>query len=190
MPKGVKKKEPNYGRSRGRPPEPIVTVAQVAQWLTLYKGNVSAVARQIKVTRAAVARVISLDPNLKQVLADSRESMVDDAESMLHAAIADREAWAICFTLKTLGKSRGYIERSPAEQVASAVTAVGATVALQRILDSMPYEQLQSLLPYLEQPADGTVALTGHSPSGNGAPINVTPEPVREDVLEDAKPES
>jgi hypothetical protein len=40
-----------------------------------------------------------------------REEIVDYAEMGLRGAVLNKEAWAIAFSLKTLGKSRGYVER-------------------------------------------------------------------------------
>jgi hypothetical protein len=45
--------------------------------------------------------------------------MVDNAESALNRSVLSGEAWAVCFTLKTQGKSRGYIERQEIRQVES-----------------------------------------------------------------------
>lgn len=41
----------------------------------------------------------------------ARGRAVDTAEIGLMKAVQEGEAWAICFTLKTLGKDRGYVER-------------------------------------------------------------------------------
>jgi len=51
-------------------------------------------------------------PTVKARLQAEREELVDYAESGLRAALLGREAWAIAFTLKTLGKSKGYVERT------------------------------------------------------------------------------
>jgi hypothetical protein len=40
-----------------------------------------------------------------------RGKLVDKAELKLEQAILSGEPWAIQFTLKTIGKSRGYVER-------------------------------------------------------------------------------
>lgn len=37
--------------------------------------------------------------------------MCDNAESALNRAVINGEAWAVCFTLKTQAKDRGYVER-------------------------------------------------------------------------------
>lgn len=71
------------------------------------------------VTRSAVYDYIKRHPTLKRTTDDAREKLVDDAESALHAAVLSKEGWAVCFTLKTLGKDRGYIEKHQLEQQGS-----------------------------------------------------------------------
>ena len=48
---------------------------------------------------------------VKDALDAEREEIVDYAEMGLRGAVLNKEAWAIAFSLKTLGKSRGYVER-------------------------------------------------------------------------------
>lgn len=47
---------------------------------------------------------------------DARGILVDKSELALESAIGAKEAWAVCFTLKTLGKDRGYVERTESRQ--------------------------------------------------------------------------
>lgn len=87
------------------------TAAQMIAAIQQAKGNVSAVARALGTSRQTVLNYANEYTTVKQALDDEREAMIDTAESALHAAILDKQGWAVCFTLKTLGKSRGYIER-------------------------------------------------------------------------------
>jgi hypothetical protein len=75
-------------------------------------GNISVAARSLGMTRNALYQRIKRTPQLKTILDDARESLVDVAESALYSAVTKKEGWAVCFTLKTIGKSRGYIERT------------------------------------------------------------------------------
>jgi hypothetical protein len=50
-------------------------------------------------------------PELREIVEEERELLLDNAENALHKAIMRGEAWAICFFLKTRGKARGYSER-------------------------------------------------------------------------------
>jgi hypothetical protein len=74
-------------------------------------GNISAVAKRLGVCRQTVYSYIERHPSVKDVLVESRETMIDNAESALYRAVLNGEAWAVCFFLKTQGKHRGYVER-------------------------------------------------------------------------------
>ncbi len=91
--------------------KPILDAELVAAALVTLKGNLSAVARRFKVDRSSVQELIGKRPALRQILADAREGRLDDAEESLDRAVREAEGWAVCFILKTLGKSRGYVER-------------------------------------------------------------------------------
>lgn len=87
------------------------TVEQVAASLELTKGNVSLAARNLATSRTTLYEYMQRYPELKQALVDARESMLDNAESALALAATKGEGWAVCFMLKCLGRSRGYIEK-------------------------------------------------------------------------------
>ena len=48
---------------------------------------------------------------VQRAIEDSRGELVDIAEQKLRAAVLDREPWAVALVVKTLGRSRGYVER-------------------------------------------------------------------------------
>lgn len=60
--------------------------------------------------------MIDKSPELVRICKDAREGMIDHAVSSLYRAIIKGEAWAVCFFLKTQGKSRGYIENIDAKE--------------------------------------------------------------------------
>jgi hypothetical protein len=105
--------EPSYMVSANRSAENMAKLTGEAVEAALIKthGNVSAAARILSVTRRALTLRMEKNPALAQLVIDARESMVDDAEGALHKAVQSGEGWAVCFTLKCLGKPRGYIER-------------------------------------------------------------------------------
>lgn len=106
------KPAPEKGRNPiGRPPAPILKEDPVADAITKLRGNLSAVARKFRVGRSAVQEFVGKHEHLKQLLVDARETRVDNAEDKLGSAVNKGEGWAICFTLKTLGRSRGYVEK-------------------------------------------------------------------------------
>ena len=90
-------------------------------------GNISAVAKRLGVCRQTVYNYIERHPSVKDVLTEARETMIDNAESVLYRAVLNGEAWAVCFFLKCQGNSRGYVERQETvsrEEVAEVVTRV------------------------------------------------------------------
>lgn len=84
---------------------------EIEQALRDTKGMVSVAAKKLGFQRSALYDRIQKSERLQMVIADEREAMTDTAELALHRAIVGGEAWAVCFYLKTQGKSRGYVER-------------------------------------------------------------------------------
>lgn len=84
---------------------------EIEQALRDTKGMVSVAAKKLGFQRSALYDRIQRSERLQMVIADEREAMTDTAELALHRAIVGGEAWAVCFYLKTQGKSRGYVER-------------------------------------------------------------------------------
>ena len=88
-----------------------LTVEPVTTAIRELHGNLSAVAKQLGVCRQTLYTYIERHPSVNNVVAESRETMLDNAESALYRAVLGGEAWAVCFFLKTQGKRRGYVER-------------------------------------------------------------------------------
>ena len=88
-----------------------LTAESVTAAIRDMNGNISAVAKRLGVCRQTVYSYIERHPSVKDVLAEARETMIDNAESALYRAVLNGEAWAVCFFLKTQGKGRGYVER-------------------------------------------------------------------------------
>jgi hypothetical protein len=84
---------------------------ELAAALRAEHGLVAQAATRLGMTREGLYKRIKRSPGLQAALAEARAAMTDVAESALFAAIRDREAWAVCFYLKTQGRDRGYIER-------------------------------------------------------------------------------
>ena len=75
------------------------------------QGNITAAARGLGISRTTLYKFINNHATVKSALRESRETMLDNAESVLYKKVLEGEAWAVCFFLKTQGKSRGYVER-------------------------------------------------------------------------------
>ena len=100
-------------RSQPRTVAPIpLTEASVAAELVQTTGNLAAIARKHHLTRQAVSEYIEAHKELQPIWHEQREIRLDIAEDALLAAVKRGEGWAVCFLLKTLGKGRGYIERT------------------------------------------------------------------------------
>lgn len=69
----------------------------------------------LKVTRKTLYDWINSDEELKSALLDCRESIIDLVEGTLFNAVQDGDISAAIFMAKTLGKNRGYVERSELE---------------------------------------------------------------------------
>jgi len=87
------------------------TTAQIIEALREKHGNLSAAARFLKCSRNTIARYIDTYPTVKAVADEERETLIDFAENQLFQQVKDGNITAIIFTLKTIGKSRGYVER-------------------------------------------------------------------------------
>ena len=70
-----------------------------------------AAARHLGVAPSTIFRRVQKHPELAELVKDARELRLDEAEGALMAAVRRGEGWAVCFFLKTQGRSRGYSER-------------------------------------------------------------------------------
>lgn len=98
-----------------------LSVKPVTKKLMELHGNISATAQAFAVSRSGMVQFIDRH-NLGHVVEEAREATVDIAETALKRAVLNGEAWAIALTLKTIGKKRGYVERTETEQ--SGVTEI------------------------------------------------------------------
>jgi hypothetical protein len=87
-------------------------------------GNITLAAKEIGCSRPSLSILAGKDPGLKEILDDSRDSICDHAESALNRAVVKGEPWAIQFTLRTLGRKRGYDERWEAESLRKRMDAI------------------------------------------------------------------
>jgi len=87
------------------------TVADVLPLIEPNKGNVAAIARRLGVSRGTVWNRCNESPTLMAALEDARESMLDNAESILYKKVLEGSTVELLFFLKTIGRNRGYVER-------------------------------------------------------------------------------
>lgn len=75
------------------------------------KGMVYLAAERLGCNRKTIERRAKTVAAVKDVIDNYRGRRIDIAELKLENALTNGEPWAIQFTLKTIGKSRGYVER-------------------------------------------------------------------------------
>jgi len=88
------------------------TPQEIIDALEVSRGLIAPAARNLGCSRDTIRKYLAEYPEVAKAKADMREAVTDSAESSLYRAIEDREAWAVCFYLKTQAKDRGYAERA------------------------------------------------------------------------------
>ena len=91
------------------------TLEEVINAIQEANGLLAAAARKLGVSRTTVYRYVNKYATVKSALDESRESNIDYVEGQLMKAINRGSVPAIMFFLKTVGKSRGYVERQELE---------------------------------------------------------------------------
>ena len=89
------------------------TVEQIERAVRESRGLLSPAARKLGCERQTVENYVKRYPRIQIVIDEARDQLVDSAEIKLIEAIEKGgEQWAIALVLKTLGKKRGYVERT------------------------------------------------------------------------------
>ena len=91
-------------------PRPELRKFSEAVWR--HGGNMTEVAAFFGVSRSLVVNRWMKAKPYKQIVSDIKEAILDYAEDALDDQIMNGNILAVMFKLKTLGKSRGYIEDS------------------------------------------------------------------------------
>jgi alanine-alpha-ketoisovalerate/valine-pyruvate aminotransferase len=87
------------------------TNTQIVEAVKSMNGMIYLAARQLCCTPQAIYNRMAKSATIREAVDDSRGEMVDISEQKLRAAVMNGEPWAVAMVLKTLGKSRGYVER-------------------------------------------------------------------------------
>lgn len=88
-----------------------MTPENVIALIQKHHGNLTTVARAFNIARSTLYIYIDNNPEIKKVLEDARESMVDNVESVLYKKALEGNTVEMLFFLKTQGRSRGYNEK-------------------------------------------------------------------------------
>lgn len=87
------------------------TAAQIIAAIKASKGMVFVTARKLGCSSQTIYNYVKRYPSIQDAIREERGVLLDEAESALAKAIRLGEGWAVCFTLKTIGRERGYVER-------------------------------------------------------------------------------
>jgi len=79
--------------------------------------NVSAVCSAVGITRKTFYDYVNSDSDFKESIEESKEALLDNAESVLQKKIMGEDTISLIFFLKTKGKARGYTERTEIEDL-------------------------------------------------------------------------
>ena len=88
------------------------TPQQVADALNETRGMVFLAAKKLGCSDVTIYNYAKRYKAVGDALRQQRGQFVDMAELKLWNAVNEGEAWAVQFALRTLGKERGYVERS------------------------------------------------------------------------------
>lgn len=89
----------------------------VEQALENSGGTLSKAAEQLGIGRSALCLRVKNHKRLQDKVAEAKEQRIDLAEDSLGRLVKADNLGAVCFTLKCLGKERGYVEQAPEKPV-------------------------------------------------------------------------
>ena len=93
-----------------KPAKPPKTDLQVTVALRQTGGLITTAAKLLDLRPYTLIMRVRRNPDLQRVVEEERGRFLDLAEDKLKAAVRRGKAWAILFTLRTLGRDRGYVE--------------------------------------------------------------------------------
>jgi hypothetical protein len=92
--------------------KPKYTTEQIVAALKDSKGAVYVAAERLGCDPDTIYRRVRRSKLVARVLETERGKVIDSAELKLYTAVLNGEPWAIAMVLKTIGKDRGYYERT------------------------------------------------------------------------------
>jgi hypothetical protein len=100
---------------RRRPDE--IPVELVEHSIVSCEGNLTKAAKDLEVSFARLAHMVDGSRVLTALVMRQRETLVDMAEDVLRSHLVQGDLKAATFTLRTLGKDRGFVERTDSARV-------------------------------------------------------------------------
>lgn len=124
-----------------------ILVSDVEPLVETYNGNVAAIARKLGVSRGTVWARVQESSTLKVALENARETMLDNAESVLYRKVLDGSTPELLFFLKTQGRRRGYTEKLEVAIEQRVKEELGGRLdALAEALDGETYRHVLAIL--------------------------------------------
>jgi hypothetical protein len=91
------------------------TASQVIEALDQHKGMVYLAAGALNCSHNTIYNYAKRYKSVQEAIDRNRGQVLDTAELALYNAILASEHWAVTFALKTIGKDRGYTEKTEQE---------------------------------------------------------------------------
>jgi DNA-binding protein Fis len=82
------------------------------------RGSVTLAAEMLRIQRGELTKHVAERPHLQDFVFNLREEVADDCQAELGEAVDAGSPWAVKYTLKSIGASRGYVEGAAQPQVA------------------------------------------------------------------------
>ena len=169
-------KNPYSGRSKKFTDEELILAIQ------RYHGLIYVAAKKLGCSPRLFYNRLELCPELKEAIEEERELFVDEAEKTLRDCVNDRESWAVCLVLKTLGKKRGYVEEKIHRHGGDREAPPIQTTSTFKFEDlNLPVEtQAQVLEAIRKKKSQATANLVNEEENSDGKELRDSPEEVRE----------
>ena len=100
---------------------------EIIRAVELQCGSIVHVAQALGCTRAMIHARAAKEPRIRAAIDDARGLLVDEAEAALAKLVEAGDMTAVVFTLKTIGKGRGYCYRE--NKLETAVSATSRRLA-------------------------------------------------------------
>lgn len=141
-----KEKPPKVPSRKPRTPAKKPPIEIINNCIEENYGIMTTCAKQLGVTPMTMYKWVNSSEKLKETLSNSRDRMIDMAESQLIKNIKDGKETSLIFFLKCQAKKRGYIDRQEVE----------VNHNVRQIIINVPDEETKQLLNNLKFIDNGT----------------------------------
>ena len=104
--------------------------SQIVKLFLKNAGNISKLCEKVQITRKTFYEWLNTDEDFRQQIDAENEALLDYTESKHFENIMAGKETSIIFTLKTKGKSRGWVEQQHVHHTGSAQPLTGITVEI------------------------------------------------------------